>query len=160
MTKLAELLGSQYESKRKGLFIRQFELGGHTFKVKIPTVAESDAIYERIQNPSDKEVTATYDQIAKPLEQFKDQPTEEFQFLENDILVNGRSLRETAKIKITTQNRITEFIKLLIPENEKNSLADLTYAEIEAEFPVSVQMALMEKIAEAISPSYKESRGN
>jgi hypothetical protein len=160
MTKLAELLGSQYESKRKGLFIRQFELGGHTFKVRIPTVAESDAIYERIQNPNDEEITATYDQIAKPLEQFKDQPTEEFQFLENDILVNGRSLRETAKIKITTQNRITEFIKLLIPENEKNSLADLTYAEIEAEFPVSVQMALMEKIAEAISPSYKESRGN
>jgi len=160
MTKLAELLGSQYESKRKGLFIRQFELGGHTFKVKIPTVAESDAIYERIQNPNEEEITATYDQIAKPLEQFKDQPSEEFKFLENDVIVNGRSLRDTAKTKIMTQNRITEFIKLLIPENEKDSLADLTYAEIEAEFPVSVQMALMEKIAEAISPSYKESRGN
>jgi hypothetical protein len=160
MTKLAELLGSQYESKRKNLFIRQFELGGHTFKVKIPTVAESDAIYDRIQNPSQEEITATYDQIAKPLEQFKDQPSEEFTFLEDDILVNGRSLRETAKTKIMTQNRITEFIKLLIPESENNSLADLTYAEIEAEFPVSVQMMLMEKIAEAISPSYKESRGN
>ena len=160
MTKLAELLGSQYESKRKNLFIRQFELGGHTFKVKIPTVAESDAIYDRIQNPSQEEVTATYDQIAKPLQQFKDQPSEEFTFLEDDILVNNRSLRETAKTKIMTQNRITEFIKLLIPESENNSLADLTYAEIEAEFPVSVQMMLMEKIAEAISPSYKESRGN
>jgi hypothetical protein len=160
MTKLAELLGSQYESKRKNLFIRQFELGGHTFKVKIPTVAESDAIYDRIQNPSQEEVTATYDQIAKPLEQFKDQPSEEFTFLEDDILVNNRSLRETAKTKIMTQNRITEFIKLLIPESEKNSLADLTYAEIEAEFPVSVQMMLMEKIAEAISHSNKESRGN
>ena len=94
------------------------------------------------------------------MEQFKGQESEEFKFLDNDILVNGRSLRETAKLKIVTQTRITEFIKLLIPENEKNSLADLTYAEIEAEFPVSVQMALMEKIAEAISPSYKESRGN
>jgi hypothetical protein len=160
MTKLATLLGSQYESKRKGLFIRQFELGGYNFKVRVPTVAESDAIYDRIQNPKEQEITAVYDQIAKPLEQFKGQESEEFKFLDGDILVNGRSLQETAKLKIVTQTRITEFIKLLIPENENDTLADLTYAEVEAEFPMAVQMALMEKIAEAISPSYKESRGN
>jgi hypothetical protein len=160
MTKLATLLGSQYESKRKGLFIRQFELGGYTFKVKVPTVAESDAIYDLIQNPKEEDIAAVYDQIAKPLEQFRGQESEEFKFLDNDIVVNGRSLRETAKLKIVTQTRITEFIKLLIPENENDTLADLTYAEVEAEFPMAVQMALMEKIAEAISPSYKESRGN
>jgi hypothetical protein len=160
MTKLATLLGSQYESKRKNLFIRQFELGGYTFKVKVPTVAESDAIYDLIQNPKEEEITAVYEQIAKPLEQFKSQESEEFKFLDDDILVNGRSLRETAKLKIVTQTRITEFVKLLIPENENDTLADLTYAEVEAEFPMAVQMALMEKIAEAISPSYKESRGN
>ena len=160
MTKLATLLGSQYKSKRKGLFIRQFELGGYNFKVKVPTVAESDAIYDRIQNPKEEEITAVYDQISKPIEQFKGQESEDFKFLDGDILVNGRSLRETAKLKIVTQTRITEFIKLLIPENENDTLADLTYAEVEAEFPMAVQMALMEKIAEAISPSYKESRGN
>jgi hypothetical protein len=92
--------------------------------------------------------------------QFKGQDAEEFVFLENDILVNGRSLRETAKMKLTTQNRITEFVKLLIPEAEGDSLSDLTYKEIEEEFPMSVQIALLEKISEAISPSYKESRGN
>jgi hypothetical protein len=160
MTKLATLLGSQYESKRKGLFIRQFELGGYTFKVKVPTVAESDAIYERIQNPTDADIEEVYNEIAKPLEQFKDQASEEFQFIENDILVNGRSLRETARLKLTTQNRITEFVKLLIPETDGDSLADLTYKEIEEEFPMAVQIALLEKISEAISPSYKESRGN
>jgi hypothetical protein len=160
MTKLASLLGSQYESKRKGLFIRQFELGGYNFKVRIPTVAESDAMYERIQNPKDEDVAVIYDQIAKPLEQFKDQESEELQFVENDILVGGRSMRETAKTKLMTQNRITEFIKLLIPENENDSLADLTYEEIEYEFPLAVQMALLEKIAEVISPTYRESRGN
>jgi hypothetical protein len=160
MTKLATLLGSQYESKRKGLFIRQFELGGYTFKVKVPTVAESDAIYERIQNPTDADIEEVYIEIAKPLEQFKDQASEEFQFIENDILVNGRSLRETARLKLTTQNRITEFVKLLIPETDGDSLADLTYKEIEEEFPMAVQIALLEKISEAISPSYKESRGN
>lgn len=160
MTKLASLLGTQYETKRKGLFIRQFELGGHIFKVKIPSVAESDAMYERIQNPPQEEIDAIYTTIATPLEQFRDQDTEEFKFTENDIVVNGRSLRETAKTKLMTQTRITEFIKLLIPENPNDSLAELTYEEVELEFPITVQIALMEKIAEAISPSYKESRGN
>lgn len=160
MTKLASLLGTQYETKRKGLFIRQFELGGHIFKVRIPSVAESDAMYDRIQNPAEAEVDAIYTSIASPLEQFRDQETEEFKFTENDIVVNGRSLRETAKTKLVTQTRITEFIKLLIPENPNDSLAELTYEEVEAEFPITVQVALMEKIAEAISPSYKESRGN
>jgi hypothetical protein len=94
------------------------------------------------------------------LEQYKDQETEEFKFVDNDILVNGRSMRETAKLKLMTQNRITEFIKLLIPENEADSLADLTYEEVEAEFPMTVQITLIEKISEAISPTYKESRGN
>jgi hypothetical protein len=160
MTKLATLLGSQYESKRKGLFIRQFELGGYNFKVKVPTVAESDAIYDRIQNPKEEDVSVVYEQIAKPLEQFRDKETEQFKFVENDILVEGRSLRETARLKLITQTRITEFIKLLIPENEKDSLADLTYEEVEAEFPMTVQITLLEKISEVISPSYKESRGN
>lgn len=160
MTKLATLLGSQYEGKRKNLFIRQFELGGHTFKVRVPTVAESDAMYERIQNPKDEDVAVIYDQIAKPIEQFRNQETEEFKFVDNDILVNGKSLRETAKLKVMTQNRITEYIKLLIPENEADSLADLSYEEIEAEFPMSIQITLVEKIAEAISPNYKETRGN
>jgi hypothetical protein len=160
MTKLASLLGTQYETKRKGLFIRQFELGGHVFKVKIPSVAESDAMYERIQNPPQEEIDAIYTTISTPLEQFRDQETEEFKFTENDIVVNGRSLRETAKTKLITQIRITEFIKLIIPENANDSLTELTYAEVEEEFPITVQIALMEKIAEAISPSYKESRGN
>lgn len=160
MTKLASLLGTQYETKRKGLFIRQFELGGHIFKVRIPSVAESDEMYDRIQNPAEAEVDAIYTTIATPLEQFRDQDTEEFKFTDNDIVVNGRSLRETAKTKLMTQTRITEFIKLLIPENPNDSLAELTYEEVELEFPITVQIALMEKIAEAISPSYKESRGN
>lgn len=160
MTKLSTLLGTQYQSKRKGLFVRQFELGGHTFKVRVPTVAESDAMYDRIQNPLNEDVDLIYAEIAKPLEQFKDQKNEEFEFTENDIVVNGRSLRETAKLKLTFQNRITEFVKLLIPESENDSLADLTYKEIEDEFPMAVQISLLEKIAESISPSYKESRGN
>jgi hypothetical protein len=93
---------------------------------------------------------------------FKDQPDAEatFTFTDDDIVVNGRSLRDTAKSKVQTETKITEFFKLLVPENPENSLADLTYEEIAAEFPLSVQLQLMEKISEAISPTYKETKGN
>jgi hypothetical protein len=156
------VLGSKYESKRSGLFIRSFDLGGHTFKVRIPTVAESDEIYAKIAAPNEVEIEEAYQKIVGPLMQLKNQKDldSEFEFTETDVLIDGRSLRETAKTKIQTQVRITEFIKLLVPENPEDSLADLTYAEVEFEFPMAVQMALIEKIAEAVSPTYKETRGN
>lgn len=162
MTKLSSVLGSKYQSKRKQLFIRTFDLGGHTFRVKVPTVAESDAMYQRINSPDEQKVDEIFKAMSEPLHQYKNQADlhSEFEFLEDDILVGGRSIKETAKTKVMTQTRIVEFIKLLIPEDEANSLEDLTYEDVEAEWPISVQMSLLEKIAESVSPNYKESRGN
>jgi hypothetical protein len=47
-----------------------------------------------------------------------------------------------------------------VPELDGASHEDLTYKDIEDEFPMSVQLQIVEKIGEAISPTYKESRGN
>lgn len=160
MSKLSSALGSSYEQKRREILTRKFELGGHTFKVRIPLVAESDAIYKRIIDPDPVRIDELYEQMAAPLQNFKDQATEEFQFVDNDVLVQGRSLREAAKIKAQTETRIVEYIKLLVPELEGASLEDLTYADVESEWPLNVQLALCEKIGEVISPGYKETRGN
>jgi hypothetical protein len=160
MTKLASALGEKYQAKKLNIFTRTFELGGHTFKVRIPYVAETDAIYEKINNPDPEQVEKIYQLLSEPLLQFKDQATEGVKFAENDVIVNGRSMREAAKNKAITEIRVTEFIKLLVPENPEMTLDDLTYAEIESEFPWTVQIALIEKITEAISPTYKETRGN
>jgi hypothetical protein len=162
MTKLAQFLGSGYEQKRTNIFTRQFELGGHTFKVRVPLIAESDEIYKRVMEPDAQTIDRLYHEMTDPLQKFKPDATDEsgFVFTETDVLVSGRSMREAAKNKAMTEARITEYIKLLIPENPENSLDDLTYADIELEFPMSVQLLLCEKIGEAISPTYKEARGN
>ena len=81
---------------------------------------------------------------------------ENVEVTDNDIIVDGRSLRETAKNKHSLQYRIVEYIKFLIPET--GSLEDLTYADVEAEFPLAVQLTLVDKINEVISPEYKEVR--
>jgi hypothetical protein len=160
MTKFASAFGEKYQNNKKNLLTKTFELGGHIFKVRIPLVSESDKIYQNVSNPNDELVEKIYQSITKPLEQFRDNQTEEFKFTENDILVDGRSMREAAKNKAITEARITEFFKLLVPEMEGASLEDLTYQDIEEEFPLSVQMQIVEKIGEVISPTYKEARGN
>ena len=160
MTKFSNAFGEKYQANRKNLLIRSFELGGHTFKVRIPLVAESDAIYKKVSDPDDETIEKIYVDITASLRQFEATQTEDFKFTDNDILVDGRSMREAAKNKAITEARITEFFKLLVPELEGASLEDLTYADIEQEFPTSVQMMIVEKIGEVISPSYREARGN
>ena len=160
MTKFSSAFGDKYQTNRKNLLIRSFELGGHTFKVRIPLGAESDEIYKKVSEPDEETIEKVYQEITKPLRQFENNQTEEFQFTDNDILVDGRSMREAAKNKAITEARITEFFKLLVPEMEGVTLEDLTYADIEEEFPISVQMQIVEKIGEVISPTYREARGN
>ena len=160
MTKFASAFGEKYQANRKNLLTRSFELGGYTFKVRIPLVAESDAIYKKVSEPDEQAVNVIYDSITKPLLEFKDNQNDDFVFTDDDILVQGRSMREAAKNKAITEARITEFFKLLIPTMEGATLDDLTYQDIEDEFPISVQMQIVDKIGEVISPTYKEARGN
>ena len=110
MTKFSEAFGEKYQANRKNLLTRTFELGGHTFKVRIPLVAESDAIYKKVSEPDEQAVNTIFDSITKPLLQFKDNQNEDFVFVDDDILVQGRSMREAAKNKAITEARITEFL--------------------------------------------------
>lgn len=162
MSKLQAALGDKYQSKRASILTREFELGGHTFKVRIPTVAESDEIYARVINPDEAVIEAIYKTMVEPLLEFKDEalPDAGVEYLENDVVVQGRSMRQAAKTKAMTEAKVTEYVKLLVPENPEHSLSDITYADIEAEFPLAIQVTLLEKISEVISPSYKDSRGN
>ena len=158
MSKIASILGN--EKKLKDIRIKKFELGGHTFRVRVPLVSESDAIYAKVINPSEEKIVAIYEQLTSSLMQFKDKESEEFQFTDDDVIVNGRSMREAAKNKAMIETRVVEYIKLLVPESEDQTLDDITYKDIEEEFPLSVQMSLVKAIGEAISPTYEESRGN
>jgi hypothetical protein len=155
MTRLSSALKTTAEFR-----IKQFVLGGHTFKVRVPLVSESDAMYSRIMKPDGETVNKIYAELTNSLDQFKGTESDELVFAENDVIVSGRSMREAATNKAMMEARITEMVRLLQTEDAANSLHDITYAEIEQEWPLSVQRELVEKIAEVISPVYKEIRGN
>ena len=87
MTKFSSAFGDKYQANRKNLLIRSFELGGHTFKVRIPLVAESEEIYKKVSEPDDETVEKIYIEITESLRKFETTQTEDFKFTDNDILV-------------------------------------------------------------------------
>jgi bisphosphoglycerate-dependent phosphoglycerate mutase len=78
--------------------------------------------------------------------------------LGDDVIVDGRSLRQLIRTVSEMENKIVEYVKLLVPAD--GTLDDLTYEEIEAEWPTQVQMELLEAISSAIQPGYKDARKN
>lgn len=151
MSKIANALGKKYEENRLAVLTRTFELGNHIFKVRVPSVQEIEAIYNYFKSPDENKVEAEYQEMTKELRGIKG-----IEEKDNDIVIDGRSMREAAKNKHVLQYRIVEYIKLLIPET--GSLEDLTYADVETEFPLAIQLTLVDKINEVISPDYKETR--
>jgi len=152
MSKLGLALGKKYEDNRLSVLTRSFELGGHTFKVKVPSVSEVEAIYNYSKNPNLDEIEKAYQTLIEDIKNVEGIKEEN-----NDIVIDGRSMKETAKNKHILQYRITAYIKFLIGENGE-TLDQITYEDIEAEFPLAIQLTLVEKINEVISPEYKEVR--
>ena len=148
MSKLGKALGAKYEQNKLSILTRTFQLGDHTFKVRVPSVGEIEAIYEYFKNPDDAKIEIAYQSLIK---NFKDIE------VDGDVIIEGRSMREAARNKSIIEYRITEYFKFLIPEDGQ-SLSDLEYSDIDSEFPFSIQMQFIDKINEVISPEYKEAR--
>ena len=157
MSKLGSALGKKLEENKISILTRTFELGNHTFKVRVPSVQEIESIYEYFKNPDEKEIEEIYQELSKDLIKFKDETNNSVEFKDNDIIVDGRSIKEAAKNKSTIQHRIVEYIKFLIPEDGQ-TLEGIEYKDIEEEFPLAIQLTLVDKINEVIAPDYKESR--
>lgn len=137
------------------LRIKSFELGGHTFKVRVPLTKEMEEISDRIEKISSEEINERYQKMSSGFQ--NGEKIEGIEVKEDDVLVNGRSTKELAESAIKIERRVIEYFKLLVIDGD---LDGLTYQEIEDSFPFSVQLEIITKISEAIQPGYKEQRKN
>ena len=153
MNSFSQALGSKFN--KDTLRIRSFEFAGHTFKVRVPLTAESDAMFERLKEPNEAMVDKFFSELSKEFTESSDK----VQITDDDVIVEGRSLRETAKNKVLIQARITEMMRLLVPEEEGFDMSTVTYEMIDELFPFAVQMQMMELIGETVSPSYTATKG-
>lgn len=160
MTKLGKAFGKKFEENKDAVRVREFELGGHNFKVRVPLTVESDAIQQRVLHIDEEKVERYYQESVKEIEANKDAmgAIDGIEFKDNDIIVQGRSMREAAKMKHASEIRVLEMVKLLVPEDKNFDMADLTYEDIEEVFPLPVQLELVEKISEVISFDYHRTR--
>ena len=159
MNQFANALGKSFN--KDTLRIRSFDMGGHTFKVKVPLTAEYENMLEAVKIIDDNKVNQYYDDLSKEFINNKSEfeKQEDVVFTDNDILLKGTSLRETAKNKAILENRILELIKLIVPEEEGFDMSTITYDMVEELFPFSIQIQLIEEISLVISPSYKSIKG-
>jgi len=137
------------------LRIKSFELGGHTFKVRVPLTKEMEEISDRIEKIPSEEINERYQKMSSGFQ--NGEKIEGIEVKEDDVLVNGRSTKELAESAIKIERRVIEYFKLLVIDGD---LDGLTYQEIEESFPFSVQLEIITKISEAIQPGYKEQRKN
>ena len=138
--------------------IREFTMSGQSLRVRVPLASEMEAMNERVKNVSWED---QYKKMTDPIIEKKETfDNEEIQFTDDDVIINGKSTKELAKVAAQTNARIVEMFKLLVPVIDDADLSELTYEDIESEFPFSVQLDVSKKIAEVISPGYEETRKN
>jgi len=159
MNQFANALGKSFN--KDVLRVRTFEMGGHTFKVKIPLTAEYESILESIKIIDDNKANQYYDELSKEFINNKSEfeKQEDVLFTDNDVILKGTSLRETAKNKVLMENKILALIKLIVPEEEGFNMSTITYEMVEELFPLSIQIQLIDEIGNVISPSYKSIKG-
>jgi phosphoserine aminotransferase len=150
MTKLTSAFG-----EISNLRTKSFELAGYNFNVRVPLTKELDSMQDRIEKFDQAEFQKRFDKMTAS---FRNDTIEGVEVTDDDVIVEGRSTKELVKTILQMENRVVEYIRLLVPVN--GTLDGITYEEIEAEWPTTVQLEMIAKISEAIQPGYKDSRKN
>ena len=149
MTKLSTLIGDS-----SAIRTRTFQIGGVDFRVKVPLSSEIDAMNDRINKVDQAEIDARFEKSKKDLTE-----SDTVKFTEDDVLIEDRSLRDITDTAIRAERRILEFVRLIVPQGG-GTMDDLTYDDIEAEWPFAIQLEILNKIVEAIQPGFESQRKN
>lgn len=138
---------------------RSFEMNGQNFKVRVPLASEMEAITSRVDAVDT--IGKEAEMLSPLIEKRETLEGDSFEFVEDgDVIVDGRSIRSLAQMSAQTEQRILEMIRLLVPADPAFDMASISYKDISDEFPFAIQMDLVKKITEVISPGYEESRKN
>jgi len=137
---------------------REFVMGGQKLRVKVPLASEMDAITKAVESV---DWSAKFEEMVTPLrEKQTDIESEEIKFVDDDVIVDGKSIKELAELTAKTEERILQMVRLLVPSNENDSMQSINYEDVNEAFPFAIQIELMRKIIEVISPNYEETRKN
>jgi hypothetical protein len=170
---LAKKLGQNYEAIRAAARFKtiKIKLNDLEFdlKVRIPVKRELEEMTTAIASPPKEYVEKLYEDLSRPLlESLKDagdgfldvlnQDGDKIKMLDNDILVDGTSIRQVAQMSGVWHKQVERYFSLL--QSETGEPVNETFEEISEEFPEQVIREIVEKIEQAIRPNYKDTKKN
>lgn len=169
----ASKLGKSYEQVKDQAKIKKItiELGEVKFdlKVRIPLKQEMEELLEKVANPSEEKINALYEKLSKGVKDAIAEGGDEFLkaindgketilVTDDDIIVDGTSIRQVAKITAINETQVEEYFHLLQSENGEPITE--SYNEIASEFPELVIKEIIAEIDGAIRPDYKTAKKN
>jgi hypothetical protein len=170
---ISNKLGASYESIRAAARIKTIKVAINDMecelKVRVPVKREMDEITTKLNTPDTDLVEKLYLDMAGPLKESVASVEEDFlaalnadgekmRFTDNDVIVNGTSVRHIATLTALWQRQVELFFSLL--QTETGEPVTETFKEIADEFPEAVIRDIIKSIDEAIRPSYQDAKKN
>lgn len=169
----ASKLGKSYEQVKDQAKIKKItiELGEVKFdlKVRIPLKQEMESLLDKIANPSEEKIEALYEKLSKGVKNAIDEGGADFLkaindgketivMMDDDIIVDGTSIRQVARMTAINESQVEEYFHLLQSENGEPITE--SYEQIASEFPEQVIKEIVAQIDGAIRPDYKTAKKN
>ncbi len=170
---IATKLGKGYEDIRAQARFKTIAIQcndvNFDLKVRIPVKREMEALIASITEPDEAKVEFIYLQLSAPLRKTLEEADKDFlealnkdqekiKVTDNDVVVDGTSVRYVAKMTAISQLQVEKYFSLL--QSATGEPITESYDEIAEEFPEAVIKEIVSKIDEAIKPNYKESKKN
>lgn len=170
---LATKLGKSYEKVKAEVKIKtiNIDLGEVKFdlKVRVPLKKEMEEITARIVTPSAERIEGIYKRLSDPLIKTLEEGGEDFVkalnekketiiVKDDDLIVDGTSIRQVANFSAIEELRVEEYFHLLV--SETGEPVNENYEQITAEFPEFVVKEILQQIEGAIKPDYKTVKKN
>jgi hypothetical protein len=154
--KLQDRFGSAFQRQKYA----DIDFAGHPLKVYMPTRKEMLELEGKIKNPPDALVEQEYAKLVETFEKlYKVNQSVSVERKDDDIVVDGRSLKEASRFKAQEIMREIALINLVGFE-EGQELFALSYEEISESFSPAQIKNLTDLIEKAVNPDYKDIEKN
>jgi len=169
----ADKLGSKYTAVKDQVKIKTIHIQANEaefdLKVRIPLKQEMESISETIVAVDETKVELLYDKLSAPIKKgiaeggdgFLEQINKDKDFIvlkDNDIIVDGNSIKNVATMSIMWEIKVEEYFHLLI--SETGEPINETFDQIVKEFPDEVIKKIVDEIDKAIKPTYDSVKKN
>lgn len=152
--KLHERLGGFQRKKYKTI-----QFNGHDLEVYVPTRNEMQELMAKMRKPSDEVVEAEYQALLQSLWEFATPNDDGIKVTDDDVIVQGSSMRTTARYKAIQKMREIAMISL-VGFKEGEDLFALSYDDISETLSEVDIKHLVELVQKTVDPSYEETKKN